>query len=838
MRNFAAEKKKTGVNRYILWVLSLLWVALPLSAQQVITGTVIDDETGEGIAYASVVCDGKKATAVADTKGRYSIARRNGTITFSAVGYKKRSMKVNAGTASRLDVKLRPDKRMLSEVKVGSKRNKYRRKGNPAVELMRRVVAAKQRTDLSLNDYYQYQKYEKLTLALNDLTPEQLASKPFSNHDWALKQVERNALTGKMTLPFSVDETISQQVYRRKPRTEKSIIQAQRKNGVNDFFQTGDVINTVVKDVFTDVDLYDDHIRLLQFPFISPISEEGIGFYRYYIQDTLNVGLDRCIHLHFLPNNQHDRGFRGDLYILDDSTLHVRRCELTIPKMSNVNFVENMQITQDFQRTEDGQWVPTVDDMTVELKLYDFVALSAVVSRVTRMSEYRFDSIPDKLFRGGRREVYDPDAQLRDASYWNSNRPVELTESENGMDDFIHGIESIKGFSFLITALKAVIENSIETSDPNYIDICPVTTMLSHNYIDGWRARLGAQTTANLNRHLFASGYYARGFKSRKNYYEAELTYSLNPKNYLPHEFPRRLFTFRSSSDVMSPSDRFLEHNKDNIFVSMKWAKVHKMMFYNRQQAIFEYETDRGLSTIISGKCEKNEGAGELDFGTMRTTEIRASLRYAPNETYINNKLNRRIVNLDAPVFTLAHTHGFDGLLGGEYTYNFTEASIFKRFWLSSWGKADVTLKGGIEWNHVPYLLLICPPANLSYVTQRETFSLINNMEFLNDRFASLMITWDMNGKLLNRVPAIKRLHLREFLGIRTLWGTLSSKNSDTVLPEGSYAMDPHKPYVEVMVGLHNIFQFFNIEYVRRLNYNDLPTSPKWGMRYSLSLSF
>ena len=118
MRNFAAEKKKTGVNRYILWVLSLLWVALPLSAQQVITGTVIDDETGEGIAYASVVCDGKKATAVADTKGRYSIARRNGTITFSAVGYKKRSMKVNAGTASRLDVKLRPDKRMLSEVKV------------------------------------------------------------------------------------------------------------------------------------------------------------------------------------------------------------------------------------------------------------------------------------------------------------------------------------------------------------------------------------------------------------------------------------------------------------------------------------------------------------------------------------------------------------------------------------------------------------------------------------------------------------------------------------------------------------------------------------------------
>ena len=826
------------MNRYIFLFICLFWVALPLSAQQTITGTVLDEETGEGIAFASVVCDGKKSTAVADIKGRYSIVRRQGGITFSAVGYKKKTIKVSGISGPKLDVKLRPDKRMLAEVKVGSKRNRYRRKGNPAVELMRRVVAAKQRTDLSLNDYYRYQKYEKLTLALNDLTPEQLAEKPFSNHQWALNQVERNEVTGKMTMPMSVDETVSEEIYRRKPRTEKSLVMGQRSKGVNDFFQTGDIINTVVKDVFTDVDLYDDHIRLLQFPFISPIAEEGISFYRYYIEDTLNIGLDRCIHLHFLPNNQHDRGFRGDLYILDDSTLHVRRCELTIPKMSNVNFVENMQISQDFQRTEDGQWVPTVDDMTVELKLYDFVSLSAVVSRVTRLSDYRFDSIPDKKFKGGRREVVDADAQMRDSTFWKAHRPVELTRSESGMDDFIEGIESIKGFNFLIVGLKTLVENSIETSTPNYVDICPVNTLLSHNFIDGWRSRLSAQTTANLCRHLFASGYYARGFGSKNNYYEAELTYSLNAKNYLPHEFPRRLITIRSTRDVASPSDRFLEHNKDNIFVAMKWAKVDKMMFYNRQQAIFEYETDFGLSTTISGKCEENEGTGELHFDKMRTTEVRAGLRYAPNETYINNKQRRRIVNLDAPVFSLAHTHGFDGLLGGEYTYNLTEASFFKRFWLSSWGKADVTLKGGIEWDKVPYLLLICPPANLSYVTQRESFCLINNMEFLNDRYASLMVTWDMNGKLLNRVPLIKKMHLREFFAVRTLWGTLSSKNSDTLLPEGSYAMDPNKPYVEVMVGLHNIFQFFNVEYVRRLTYNDLPTSPKWGMRYSLSLSF
>ena len=50
--------------------------------------------------------------------------------------------------------------------------------------------------------------------------------------------------------------------------------------------------------------------------------------------------------------------------------------------------------------------------------------------------------------------------------------------------------------------------------------------------------------------------------------------------------------------------------------------------------------------------------------------------------------------------------------------------------------------------------------------------------------------------------------------------------------------MDPERPYAELVVGIHNIFKLFRIEYVRRLNYNDLPTSPQWGLRYALSLTF
>ena len=850
------------------WYLFLFFACVlvcPISAQQ-IHGVITDAETGDSIPFASVVYKGHQQAVVSDVSGKYRIDRHEGwNITFSAVGYKSRIIAVTNKTKSRLNIKLKPDQQQLAEVTVQTKRSRYSRKNNPAVELMRHVVAAKQKTDLGQNDYYQYNKYEKITLSLNDLKPEQLEQGPFKKHPWLVEQVETSNVTGKMILPVSVDETVSQKVYRRNPRSEKTIITGQSSKGVNDLFQTGDIINTVVKDVFTDIDLYQDHIRLLQYPFISPISNEGISFYRYYIEDTLTVERDTCFHLHFLPNNQNDMGFRGDLYILKDSTLHVRRCEMTIPKQSNVNFVQNVKILQDYEQLPNGQWVLTKDDMSTELEFASFLR-SISVARTTRMSDYAFDPIPKKLFKGLRNEVTEADAQMRDEAFWNQYRQVELTKSESSMDKFIHSIENVKGMKYVIFGLKALFENSVETSTPNYVDICPVNTILSNNYVDGWRSRLSAKTTANLSKHLFLSGYYGHGWGSKKDYYNAEFTYSLNPKKYLPHEFPRRTMTIQINKDVCSPGDRFMDTDKDNFMVALKWAETNKMMLYNRQQVTFEYETDWGLKLTVNGKLEENESCGAMTFQTLdmpkptefrrtgngdflRTTEVTGRLRYAPGETYINNKLRRRVINFDAPVFSVAHTMGFDGILGGNYNYNYTEVGIFKRFWLSSWGKLDVSAKGGIQWNQVPYPLLIQPAANQSYIIAPETFNLINTMEFLNDRFASLMVSWDLNGKIFNRLPLIKKLHWREYIGVRMLWGTLTDKNNPFLeqnqgnsrlmyFPEGCHVMDPHRPYAELVLGIHNIFKIWHVEYVRRLSYNELPTSPKWGMRYVIALSF
>ncbi len=845
------------------------------SVAQTVTGKVTDKKTGEPLPYVNVHYDGSVGVQT-DTAGCYVIAQRQGTLVFSYVGYKSQRIPIREATI--VDVRLEPNTKGLGEAVVQGKKRKYSRKNNPAVELMKKVIAAKKHSDLSLHDYYSYNKYQKLTFSLNDFTEKVFEEGNFKRMPFLKEHVERDPETGLLTLPVSVDETVTRQIYRKSPKSEKEIILGRRSNGVNELFNTGDIMTTMLQDCFTDVNIYDDNVRLLQYPFVSPISSRSaINFYRFFIEDTLMVANEKCIQVSFTPNNPQDFGFTGSLFILADSTYRVKSVEMGVPRRSDVNFVERMSISQTFTQLPTGEQVLVNDDMTVQLKIVDFVQ-KFQVRRTTAYSNYSFAEIKDKEFNFKGKQLTDANAMMRGEKFWEEHRAEALTKSESSMDLFIRRIESVKGFKPILFVAKAFIENFVETSvnpeHPSKVDIGPVNTMISHNFVDGLRLRVSAQTTANLNPHLFLKGYVAYGFNDERWKGMGEVTYSFNKKAYLPREFPVSNLTFTYTRDVMSPSDKFMPTDKDNVFTSLKWTRVDHMMYFERFRLLYDQEWSYGLRFGLELKHEKNEPTAALFYqpldgeGTpssdrslyirhIRTTDARISLEYQPGATWINTKQRRIKANHDTPVFALSHTVGVRGVLGSDYDYNLTEASVYKRFWLASWGKIDATVKGGVQWNRVPYPLLIMPAANLSYIVEDNTFSLINNMEFLNDRYVSAMISWDMNGKILNRIPLIQKLKWREYLACNVLWGTLTSKNDPSKHPRDSRlfyfpgrfnangdfesistVMDRRKPYVELIAGIHNIFKVFHIEYVRRLNYLDRPGTDKWGIRFMFRVTF
>ena len=347
--------KTKYIKSFLLFL--LLGCCISVSAQN-IQGVVTDSLTNDPIPYLSVFYEGKGVGSITDNDGHYKVETRKGwnKLTFSAVGYVTKVVNIIPGVTKNLNVRMRPDDIMLDEVVVKPKREKYSRKNNPAVELMKKVIAHKNNNKLSENDYYQYNKYQKITMSLNDVTPEMLEKGMYKKMPFLKDQIELCEETNKFILPISVDETASQKIYRKHPKSEKTIIKGMSSTGVNELFATGDMLSTVLKDVFTDVNIYDNDIRLLQYPFISPISSsDAISFYKFYIMDTTFVDKDKCFHLTFVPNNSQDFGFTGHLYVLADSSYTVKKCTMNLPKKSGVNFVDNMDIIQEFEQLPNGE---------------------------------------------------------------------------------------------------------------------------------------------------------------------------------------------------------------------------------------------------------------------------------------------------------------------------------------------------------------------------------------------------------------------------------------------------------------------------------------------------
>ncbi|MBQ3926792.1 MAG: carboxypeptidase-like regulatory domain-containing protein, partial [Bacteroidaceae bacterium] len=852
-------------------------------AKAQVTGRVIDSKTREALDYVNVYYDGKNVGEQTDEDGRFVI-KEDSTwkeLTISTMGYQTQTIKLkDFGKNKDITVKLVPDSKTLSAVTVSAKKTRYSRKNNPAVELMKKVIANKKQSDLHSKDFFTYTKYEKMTFSLNEVSDKVFDEGEYKRFAFLKDHVERSPQTGKLTLPLTVDETLSEIYYRKDPHSEKQVIKGESNKGVTELVNTGEILTTTLKDIFTDVDIYDNECRLLQYPFRSPIADNAISFYRYYLQDTIFIEQDKVVDVGFLPNNQQDFGFSGHLYILldPDSTYQVRRVELSIPRRSDVNFVENMLIAQDFTELETGDRIASTNDMLVELQLSKWLG-KFQVQRVTRLSNVSFDEIPRSLFKHIKgNTLREPDASMQDEAFWNEYRQVKLTSSEDKMDSFLDRLTHIKGFKYVLFGFKALVENFVETGDslhPNYVDIGPVNTIISANHYDGLRFRASALTTANLSPHLFANGYVSYGTKTHNVYWKGQLTYAFNKKAYLPREFPQHNLSIYWWDDIISPFDKYVPTDKDNMFTAFHASTVDQYHHTRELHIDYTREFEDGIKVNAQFTSTRNHPVDALFYQRLdgvgipsndpskwlagiTTSEFKVGVSYEPNVTYVNTKQRRVKVNHDAPILSLTYTKGIDGLFGGQYNYNLTEAGIYKRFWLGRFGKFDANVKAGIQWNKVPFPLLIHPAANASYIIEDNTFYLISNLEFLNDRYASLISEWDLNGWLFNRVPLLKKLKWRECVGVNVLWGQLTDRNNPSTLnysdpdlfyfpghfhADGTYEqntvrMDERKPYVEVRVGIHNIFKLIEIDYVRRLTYINNPTTNKWGIRFKVRMTF
>lgn len=753
--------------------------------------------------------------------------------------------------------------RDLKEVEVRPKRQRYKRKGNPAVELMQKVIDAKGDHDLERNDYYSYHRYQRITTGLNNITQKMADSLKILNNTTLKNQVEYCPQTGKYILPMHYMEEVTHHLYRREPKTERNYVLGTNSQGITDLFPIGENINAVIGTMFTDVNIYDDVIELLERRFASPLSRtSALRFYHYFIDDTVMVDNRSCIQVSFVPQNSQDFGFSGRLWVLNDSTWRVHKCSVYFPLKTAVNYITNLVVEQRFTDLPNGQRVLLTDDLFAELGILKGQRM-AFVHRATNYNGITTDSIPDISFSKSD-QLREGSTINTDSTFWAQHRADTLSRAEQNLGNMVSSFHRLKGSGFMLYVVRSLVNNMFETHreiNESRVDIGPIMSLYSRNFVDGNRFRLGFQTTAKLHPKLFASGYLAYGTRSRNLYGMAQLEYSFLKKQLTPTEFPRNSILVQFQNDVFSASDMVNQsgREKDNFWTSFKTSQVSDMTFRRTALIRYEVETNAHLRFKLQMQQSRYTPGGTLVYrqldGSIKphinTSEMLLSVRWAPGERVLASKTGRRVVDHNHPTFNLSHIFGLKGVLGSDYRYNVTELNVFYRLWLNSYGRIDFNLRGAVQWNQVPFPLLLMPVSNNSYIISRNKFYMLSDMEFINDRYLSLMAEWNLNGKLFNRIPLINRLKWREVIGFKALSGHLTSKNRPELHPGSSLLYEfpmrdgrridhplTNVPYMELNVGIHNIFKLLRVDYIYRINYHDFPGTKKHGVRFGVQFDF
>ncbi|RFZ90756.1 carboxypeptidase-like regulatory domain-containing protein [Mucilaginibacter conchicola] len=847
-------------NKVLFTVLVLL-SSFTVFAQTKVSGVVTDAKTKQPMPYVTVTFAGTTIGAGTNAEGRYTILTTQDVkqIQVSFVGFRTAVRNITPNQEQTINVALSEDNRNLSEVFVKSaKKKKYSNKNNPAVELIRKVIAHKAQNQVENYDYAQYKQYERMNVSLSNLSEKFKNKKIFKNYQFLFReQADSTAMGGKILLPVYQEEKMSDNYYRKAPYAKKQVITASKQVKYDENFVDNNGLKSYFDRMYQDINIYDNNVSLLSNQLLSPISDSAPTFYKFFITDTLKDVTPNLIELSFTPRNTTNMLFEGRIYITMDGNYAVQNAFLTVNRNINLNFVRKMQANLSFEKNPDGRFHLSQSDLKIEFAINKEKGGGMYGERLVNISNFVLNQPLEKKTYEGPSQVVALNAEEKNDAYWQEARPDTLDAASASIYKNIDSLQTIPSFKKTMDIATLVLAGY---KNFGKFELGPANTFYSFNPVEGFRLRVGGRTTPELSKRYYFETYGAYGFRDEKFKYFLSSTYSLNNKSI--YSFPQNYIRASFQHDTKIPGQELQFVQESNFLLSFKRG-VNDIWLYNdifRLDYVKEYSNHFSYSLGFKKWDQTPAGAllyqnllpnGDLNnVNRLKTTELSAQLRWAPHERFYQGKLYRVPIPDKYPIFTLNYTQGIAGFFGGQYNYQNVVGNISKRFYFSQLGYTDVTTEGGYLFGKVPFPLLDIHHANQTYAFQLQSYNLMNFQEFVSDHYASIFVDHNFNGFFFNKVPLLKKLKLREIIDVKALWGGIRSENNPANDPSllrfptnigeggvGTYTLGS-TPYVEGSVGVGNIFKLLRVDLVKRFTYLDNPGAPEWGIRFFVKFDF
>lgn len=824
-----------------IFTLVVFFIACSLSAQTKVSGIVLDN-TNQPIPYANIVFKGSQVGVVSNEDGRFYIESPNNytAIIVSFVGFPDKEVKLPKLVNYDFKVVL-TEGNALKEVKIYA--GKTSKKDNPALDILRKIWERRRKNGLKMFKQYQYEKYEKVEFDMNTIDSAFMKNKLFKGMEFVFKNIDTSSVTGKTYLPIFINESLSDYYGDNEAKKTKEILKANKNSGLGN----GDGVNMFIKDLYNDFDIYDNYLNFFDKSFVSPLSRTGIDVYNYVLTDTAYIDNKWCYNIVFYPRRKNELTFKGDFWV-NDSTFAIKTINMAVTKSANINWVKDIYIEQEFEVLNDSVFLPTRDYMMSDFALRKKEESKGVYGkRTTLYRNFKFDEKKPEKFYKEEVNYIDNSVYAKSDAYWEENRFERLNKDEVGIYKMIDTLKTVKRFKQMYSLVSILGSGYIEI--PKWkLDYGPIFSTVGFNDVEGWRLRAGGRTYFGPNDLWRIQAYTAYGFDDNKFKYGVSGKWMVDKKNRVIISGGNRRDVEQIGASLTTTNDVLgRSYASSGLFTT---AANGKLTNINLSTLAVEMEPVKNLTFQLGFSYRTLESASEtfsLNYFTDNTftttasevkqSELNLQVEYTPKRKTIGYGVEKREVDSPYSRFFINYSQGFKGLIDSDFDYQKIQLYYKQPVVIGPLGRSNFTMELGKTFGQVPLGLMSVVPGNQTYFIIQNTFSNLNFYEFVADEYATLQWEHNFNGKIFARIPGIRKLNLREIIGVRGVYGTVSDENR-AINASGLVYQAPEKPYWEYSAGIGNIFKVFRLDFAWRANYRDIPDTNNFTIKGSFGFYF
>ncbi len=798
-----------------------------------VRGTIKDATSKETMPFVNLVFKGTTIGTSSDINGFYDLSaqRAADTLLVSFMGYKSKKIGISRFKTTELNIELQPDNYTLKEVVI-------RPGENPAHRIMREVVAHKKDNNPDNVKTYQFEVYNKIQFDLNNFKEDFTKRKLFKPFDFVFNYADTTE-DGKPYLPIAFTETYTEVSFSSDPSRKKEEIKASQISGIKNAS-----VSQFLGDMYQNVNIYENFLLIFNKSFVSPVTDNFLRYYKYYLVDSVYVGNERCYKLLFLPKRKQDLTFTGNLFI-HDSTFAVKQVNIRFNDNANINYIKQFDVFQEYDRVDGKQWM-----LTFEKSIGDFAPFEKVNGKgffgrkTTRYQNFRINkTLPDSLFKTGQDIVVSDSAEQHTDAYWNNIRPDSLTQKERNIYSMVDSLKQVPRLINLRYLGQMLATGYLHSK---WLEIGKYYTFASWNDIEGVRLKFGGVTSNDFSKRIELRGSLAYGLQDERFKVRTGLRYFVNKD-----KTKRRLLTLAYKSDLEQLSLSANSLTLDNIMTSILRRSVLKNVTnVEEAMAMMEYDWFPGLSNKLILFNRRLVPLGDFTFERplpdgktesiqkVTTSEINLQTRFAWGEKFISGEFDRSSIGSRYPVIQFDLGLGIPNVFGSQFSYTKARFRISDRFRINPIGYTDYVVDLGKIWGQAPYFFLELHQGSQTYALDLMAFNMMNIFEFASDRYAYLFVDHHFEGFFLNKIPLLRKLKWREVLTLKSVIGDMRSENLNQLVYPGGIDPQIHRPYLESGLAVENIFKIIRVDALWRMTHLERPNTKPFGVRVSLSFRF